>query len=106
MRLPRPTVPEGLAPPARAIMECLVVSAHAALPCHACCCLAASDRHGLSDESDPLEHSPQGLVEACTAWDPAARPSFRDILSALRSAAGAAEPSAPPTPASVVNPFQ
>ena len=47
----------------------------------------------------------QDLVERCTRWDPDERPTFQDVLAALRAAAGAAEPSAPPTPASVVSPF-
>lgn len=48
---------------------------------------------------------PQGLVEACTQFNPDDRPTFAEILSVLRAAAGGAEPSAPPTPASIINPF-
>ncbi len=53
MRLPRPTPPAGLAPPARAAFAALAA-----------------------------------LAEACTAWEPDARPDFRGVLAALRAAGG------------------
>ncbi|PRW39298.1 Mitogen-activated kinase kinase kinase dlk-1 [Chlorella sorokiniana] len=70
MRLPRPGVPDGLAPQAQAIMETLA-----------------------------------DLVEQCTRWDPDERPTFQDVLAALRSATGAADAGATPAPVTLVNPL-
>lgn len=47
----------------------------------------------------------QDLVDSCTRWDPDERPTFQDVLSALRAATGAADPGATPAPVNLVNPF-
>lgn len=119
MRLPRPAVPEGLAPPQRAIMEALAVRAlglgglllaglrreqPGLLPAPLLRLPGPSTLvpHLPPPTTAPHSH-PQGLVEACTRADPDDRPSISEVLCALRAAAGAAaEASAPPTPASTI----
>lgn len=113
MRLPRPAVPDSLAPPARQVMEALAVSwGRQCLQCHACWA-AAAGRQQWRGETNRHAHPasacrarlPQGLVESCTQLSPEDRPTFAEVLGVLRAAAGGPETSAPPTPASLVNPF-
>lgn len=123
MRLPAVSIPDGIPPPARTIMEALAVSGPSCWRWCCCGCLRAiaccsrplsccGDGQGwrwlLVTGCAASPHlQAQGLVESCTHWDPDQRPSFQQILAVLRAAAGGGTDStAPPTPAaSFVAPF-
>ena len=48
----------------------------------------------------------QDLVEKCTQWEPDKRPTFQDVLAALRAATEPADPGKPPAVAQqLVNPI-